>query len=107
MSKSPNFLIPALGGAGLILGVAYGFASRDYGADKIELLENRVAQAEAQISAASEKAAAAADRASQLEQEVAEVQAVAAERAASGASLTAPAPKPETARQAEPAACRW
>ena len=95
MSKSPNFLIPALGGAGLILGVAYGFASRDYGADKIELLENRVAQAEAQISAASEKAAAAADRASQLEQEVAEVQAVAAERAASGASLTAPAPNPD------------
>lgn len=95
MSKSPNFLIPALGGAGLILGVAYGFASRDYGADKIELLENRVEQAEAQISAASEKAAAAAERASQLEQEVADVQAVAAERAASGASLTAPAPTPD------------
>jgi cytochrome c len=95
MSKSPNFLIPALGGAGLILGVAYGFASRDYGADKIELLETRVEQAEAQISAASEKAAAEADRAAELEMKVAEVQALAAERVASSESLTAPAPSPD------------
>ena len=66
MSKSPDFLIPALGGTALVIGLAYGFASRDYGADRIELLENRVSQVEAQATAALQYAATEAERAAAL-----------------------------------------
>ncbi|MEL7256260.1 MAG: c-type cytochrome [Pseudomonadota bacterium] len=96
MSKFPNIFIPAVGGAALVMGVAYGFASRDYGADKIEVLESRVQQAEASVSVASEKAAAEADRAANLEQKISEVRTAASERVASGANLTAPAPVSES-----------
>ena len=92
MSKSPNIFIPALGGTALALGLAYGFASRDYGADKIESLESRVEQVEANASAASAKASAEAERATALELKIAEVQAAAAERVSTGVNLTAPAP---------------
>ncbi len=92
MSKSPNIFIPALGGTALVIGLAYGIASRDYGADKIETLETRVQQVEQQATAASEKASAEAVRAAELEAKIAEVQAAAAQRAASGMDLTAPAP---------------
>ena len=91
MSKSPNqFLIPALGGTALVLGLAYGLSSRDYGASKIETLEARVAQVLSDESAAREKAQAEATRASELEAKIAEVQAAAAQRVSSGANLTAP-----------------
>jgi cytochrome c len=92
MSKSPKILIPALGGTALVLGLAYGFSSRNYGEDKIVSLENRVKQVEAQVSAASAKANAEANRAAELEVQIAEVQAAAAERASLGAKLMAPAP---------------
>ncbi len=92
MSKSPNYLLPALGGAALAMGLAYGLASRDYGADRIALLENRVAQVETQAVDAGAKADLEADRAGTLEQQIAEIQAKAAERAAGPSDLTAPAP---------------
>ena len=84
MSKSLNLYLPAFGGAALALGVAYGFASRDYGAATIETLETRVAQAEA--SAANTRAAAA-----QLQVERDELAQIAAAAAATG-DMTAPAP---------------
>lgn len=92
MSKSPNILVPALGGTALVLGLSYGIASRDYGASKIDSLETRIAQVEARAAAASEKATAEAGRAAEMELQIAEVQAAAAERASDAVSLTAPAP---------------
>ena len=74
MSKPPNILIPALGGTALALGLAYGFASRDYGADKFASLETRVEQVQATASAASAQAQAEAERAKELELKIAEVQ---------------------------------
>lgn len=95
MSKSPSIFIPALGGTALALGLAYGLASRDYGADKIESLQERVKQVEAQASAASDKARTEVERAADLELKITNVQAAAAERAAVELDLTAPAPTPE------------
>ena len=92
MSKSPNLLIPGLGASALVLGLGFGFASRDYGGSKIEMLEDRLSQVEAHETEARETAQAEADRASELELKIAEVQAAAAERAAGGADLTQPAP---------------
>jgi cytochrome c len=88
MSKSLNLFVPALGGAALILGVAYGVASREYGADKIETLETRVAQVEASAAQASASAQEGATEAVRLQAELEELQMA----AASGTSLTAPAP---------------
>ncbi|WP_299154455.1 c-type cytochrome [uncultured Tateyamaria sp.] len=90
MSKSPNIFIPALGGTALAVGLAYGVASRDYGADKIELLETRLGQVEANAMTATEKAKAEAARAAELEARVAEMHAAAAERSAIAVNLTAP-----------------
>ncbi|WP_299614966.1 c-type cytochrome [uncultured Tateyamaria sp.] len=87
MSKSPNFLIPALGGTALVLGAAFALMNRDYAADKIDTLETRVEQVSAQASSAAEKAKAEAARAAELEQQVAEIQAV-----ASGGLIAEPAP---------------
>ncbi len=95
MSKSPNIFVPALGGAALVLGVAFAYASKDYGADKIEALETRVEQAEANASTASAQAAAEAEQVSALQLKIAEVKAAASERVASGANLTAAAPQME------------
>lgn len=39
MSKSPNILVPAAGGAALMLGAAFGIANIGYGTDRIETLE--------------------------------------------------------------------
>lgn len=93
MSKSPNLVLPALGGTALVLGLAYGISSRDYGSDKIAGLEERVQQVEAQVNSTSAKATSEAERAAELEVQIAELQAAAAERVASGASLTEPAPE--------------
>ena len=92
MSKSPNIFAPALGVTALGLGLAYGLASREHGAEQIETLETRVAQVEGHAAQASETARAEAERARALEAKIAEVQAAAAERQAQGADLTAPAP---------------
>lgn len=94
MSKSPNFLIPALGGTALVLGIAFGVMNRDYAADKIEVLETRVDQVSEQASTATDKANAEAARAAELEQKVAEIQAAAEARVASG-SIAEPAPQIE------------
>lgn len=97
MSKFPNLFIPALGGTALVIGIAFALSNRDYGADKIDSLQKRVAQVEANASAASGKASAEAERAAALEAQIAEVQAAAAERVAAGVDLTAPAPQIEGA----------
>ena len=95
MSKSPNVLVPALGGTALVLGLAYGISSRDYGGDKIASLETQVAQSKANATQAVAKASAEAERATALELKIAEVQAAAEERLASGVNMTAPAPQME------------
>ncbi|MEP1694915.1 MAG: c-type cytochrome [Paracoccaceae bacterium] len=92
MSKSPNILIPSAGVAALVLGLGYGYASRNYGADKIELLETRVEQVEAHASTANANAKAEADRVAELEQQIATELAAGAERGANGMNLTEPAP---------------
>ena len=70
MSKSPNsnIFIPALGGAALILGVAYGVSTTNYGKDRIETLEASFAKERA---VATEQAA----RAGALEASLSELQA--------------------------------
>jgi cytochrome c len=92
MSKSPNFLLPALGGTGIILGTAIGVASYNYGTDRIALLESRVAQVEANASEAAAKAGEAqalaeaeAQRAMDLEAQLASMPA--------GGTVSAPAPQ--------------
>ncbi|MBD3666160.1 c-type cytochrome [Sulfitobacter aestuariivivens] len=95
MSKSPNLLIPALGGTAIVLGAAYGLSQRGHGADQIEILEGRVAQVEAQASTARQKAETQAARAAELELQIADVQAAATKRAAMPASLTTTAPEPD------------
>ena len=92
MSKSPNLILPAVGGVALVAGLAYGISSRQYGAGQIESLEGRVEYTQTLAATAQDKAAAEADRAATLEAQIAEVQAAAAERAASNMDLTAPAP---------------
>lgn len=93
MSKSPNILLPALGGAGIVLGGAFAIANVGYGEDKIALLQDRAVQLETNASAAAaqvaDKAAAAkaeAARAAELAAQVAQLQ-------AAPASLTEPAPR--------------
>ncbi|MXQ07464.1 c-type cytochrome [Alphaproteobacteria bacterium GH1-50] len=71
MSKSPDtksIMIPAVGGAALVLGVAYGLATTNYGKDRIETLEASFA---AERAAVSEQAARVTD----LEAALAELQA--------------------------------
>lgn len=92
MSKSLNLFIPAIGGTALVLGLAYGFSSRQYVASKTESYESRIVQAQAEASQANAAAAAAADRATALEQKIAEVKTAAAARPATGSSQSAPAP---------------
>ena len=70
MSKSPNtssILIPALGGAALVMGVAFGVSNRDYAADEIGTLRANYDQSQA---AASEQGA----RVTELESSLAEMQ---------------------------------
>lgn len=86
MSKSPNILLPALGGTALVLGAAFGLMNRDYAADKIGALEARVDQVSAQASSAAERARAETARAAELELKVAEIQAAASARAAGGSA---------------------
>ena len=74
MSKSPNLIIPAAGGVALMIGLAFGVASRDYGADKIARLESRAETAEARASAAAEAASEEAARAAELDARIAEIQ---------------------------------
>ena len=88
MSKSLNLFVPALGGTALLLGLAYGVSSRDYGAATIETLETRVAQVEANAAQASARAQEGAAEVVRLQSELDDLQMT----AASGTSLTEPAP---------------
>ena len=100
MSKSPNILLPALGATGIVLGAAYGLSQKDYGADKIAVLEAQVEQVEGRASAASTQLTEAtaqaeteAARVAELQQQVTLIQSEARKKAASGnTSLTEPAP---------------
>ena len=95
MSKSLNLYAPAVGGAALALGLAYGLASRDHGATTIENLEIRVAQTEASVARAIANAEAAQAEAARLQAERDQFEQMAADAAAAaaaGSSLTAPAP---------------
>ncbi|MEQ9261319.1 MAG: c-type cytochrome [Roseovarius sp.] len=109
MSKSPNsYLIPALGGAALVMGVAFAVANRDYAKAEIATLEERVSAESARVAeatgsvatalgeaeAARAEAEAQAARAAELEVKIAEIQAAAAS-GAQGASLKEPAPERE------------
>lgn len=88
MSKSLNLFLPVFGGTALVLGVAYGVTSRDYGTTAIESLETRVEQSTA---SAAEAASRARDSATEIEGLLAErdeLQAI----AATGGGLTEPAP---------------
>ena len=91
MSKSPNLFIPAAGGTVLILGLAYGISSREYGAATIESLETRVEQVEANAAVASATAQEKAEEAAQLQSEIEQL----AMTAATGTNLTQPAPENE------------
>jgi cytochrome c len=97
MSKSPNIFIPALGGTALVLGLAYGLWSRDYGARQIASLESRFEAVSDRASIAAEQVQAEAARAAELEQKIASIQAEAAERVSGDAGLTAPAPTTDSA----------
>ena len=88
MSKFPDLIVPALGGTALVLGLAYGISSREYGAETITSLETRVAQIEANAAIASTEAQEKAAEAARLQSELEEL----AMTAATGASLTEPAP---------------
>ena len=88
MSKSLNLFVPALGGTALILGLAYGISSREYGADTISSLETQVAQTEANAARAAAAAQEAAAQAAALMAERDQLQEV----AATSGDLTAPAP---------------
>ena len=92
MSKSPNLFLPAVGGTALVLGLAYGLASRDYGAGQIDTLASRLEQVEAHAATATAKATSEAERAAELEVKIAEVQAAAAEKMADAAGVSEPAP---------------
>ena len=101
MSKSPNILLPVVGGIALVGGLAVASMYRNSGAAEIELLRDRVGQVEAQMGAAMQKAEAEATRAMQeaaraeeMAARIAEVQqqATATPAAAGGAPLSAAAP---------------
>ncbi|CUI81108.1 c-type cytochrome [Cognatishimia activa] len=93
MSKSPNILVPALGGTALVLGVAYGLSSREHGDTEIELLQDRVEQVLVQADDARAQAATEVATANALKAEIEDVRATAALQVASGGSLTQPAPR--------------
>lgn len=94
MSKSPNLLIPAAGGAALILGVAYGVATKNYADDTVSVMERQVEQAAADASAAKAAAEAEAARVAEVEAKAAEIQEEArlALATAGGGSVSQPAP---------------
>lgn len=94
MSKSPNLFIPAAGGAALILGVAYGVATKNYADDAVSVMERQVEQAESFASEAKAVAEAEAARVAEIEAKAAEIQEEArlALATAGGGSVSQPAP---------------
>ncbi len=94
MSKSPNFLIPAAGGAALILGVGYGVATNQYTSSKLDVMELQVEQAQTAATDAKAVAEAEVARAAEMEAKANEVQEAAriALASAGGGSVSEPAP---------------
>lgn len=93
MSKSPNILVPALGGTALVLAATFGFMQRDYGARNIESLEIQVEESRA---SAADAFASARENDAEIDRLLAEheeLQAI----AASGGALTQPAPVSDAA----------
>ncbi|MCF2904130.1 c-type cytochrome [Octadecabacter sp. CECT 8868] len=88
MSKSLNLFVPALGGTALIVGVAYGVATKNYGVQTIENLEAQLASSQAGAETASANVRAADEEIAQLLAERDALQAA----VASGGGLTQPAP---------------
>ncbi len=84
MSKFPNshIFIPAIGGAALMLGVAYGVSTTNYGKDRIETLEASFAKERA---VASEQAA----RAGALEASLSELRTTSSEQLAAAEAAAA------------------
>lgn len=95
MSKSPNLFLPALGGAALVLGGAYGIATNIYANDKISSMENTVAQMQTKADEAGEAANAEVARAAELEAKAIEIQNEAKRQLASagGGPIREPAPE--------------
>lgn len=78
MSKSLNLFLPAIGGAALVLGGAYGIATNLYADDKIASMEARVAQARAEaeqeVKAVTDRAATELARAGDMEAKALDIQ---------------------------------
>lgn len=92
MSKFLNIAIPAFGGIALIAGLAVASSSRNYGEEKIETLQTRLAQVSEQASNAIEQTKGEANRATELETKLTQIEGVYAELAKNGSSLTQHAP---------------
>ncbi|MEM8576668.1 MAG: cytochrome c, partial [Pseudomonadota bacterium] len=88
MSKSPNLLLPVLGGIGLVLGAGYGIATQNYKSAELASAAAQAATVTARADAAEAARADLAARAAAAEAEAADLRA----RPVS-ASLTAPAPE--------------
>ncbi len=90
MSKSlSTIFVPALGGAALVLGLAYGLSARSYGDSKIATLEGNLAQSETRENSARGEAEAQALRAADLEAQAAKLQERAAQLEQQVADLSA------------------
>ena len=94
MSKSPNILIPAAGGAALVLGIAYGVATNTYANDKVDVMARQVEQAQAEAVQASEAATAEAARVAEIEKKALAIQNEARRTLASAGSTTLTEPAP-------------
>ncbi len=98
MSKSLNLFLPAIGGAALVLGGAYGIDTNIYAEDKVATMAASVEQAKAEAgeiaSAAAAKAEAELARVSALEAKALEIQNEARQQLASagGGAVSEPAP---------------
>lgn len=101
MSKSAStYMIPGLGGTALVVGLAFAYASKDYGQSEIAMLETRVGQLEQSVdqkatdlAAATTAAATETARADELSAAVERIKSEAmALASAGGGTIAAPAP---------------
>lgn len=106
MTNGSGIFVSVLGGAALVLGLAYGWTARDYREQELAALTDRLSQLEASNAGLTEKVAQGADlaaRLSELEtalaaaQDEAEVAKQAASGVAAGTQEAAEAPMAETA----------
>ncbi|MDD9978865.1 MAG: c-type cytochrome [Boseongicola sp.] len=95
MSKSLNLFLPAAGGTALVLGAAYGIATSQYADSAVDSMSAQIEIAEAEAAKATEAATAELARATELEMKALEIQDAARRQlaAASGGSVSEPAPR--------------